>query len=89
MTGDKENFHEFDEDVTEKVKFRDGRLVEIKGKWSILFSCRNGDKWLLKEVRCFDTLMSNRMGKGCLKAHGECACGREHWSALKMQGPTS
>ncbi|XP_047326574.1 uncharacterized protein LOC124930265 [Impatiens glandulifera] len=43
MTGDKEKFFELDEAVTRKVKFGDGSTVQICGKGSIMFDCKNGD----------------------------------------------
>ena len=50
MTGDKAKFCELDEAVTGNVKFGDGSTVQIMGKGSILFSCKNGDQWMLQEV---------------------------------------
>jgi hypothetical protein len=49
-TGDKVKFCELDEAVTGNVKFGDGSTVQIMGKGSILFSCKNGDQWMLQEV---------------------------------------
>ncbi|XP_047328199.1 uncharacterized protein LOC124931713 [Impatiens glandulifera] len=53
MTGDKEKFFELDEAVTGKVKFGDGSTVQICGKGSIMFECKNGDQWLLEGVFSF------------------------------------
>jgi len=37
MTGDLEKFKTLDDEITGKVKFGDGSMVEIKGKGTILF----------------------------------------------------
>ncbi|XP_062200548.1 uncharacterized protein LOC133903256 [Phragmites australis] len=50
MIGDKEKFRELDEGVTGKVKFVDGSTVQIMGLGFVVFSCKNGDQWLLQEV---------------------------------------
>ena len=50
MTGDKEKFRELDEGVTGKVKFVDGSTMHIMGLGYVVFSCKNGDQWLLQEV---------------------------------------
>ena len=70
MTGDKEKFQELDESITGKVKFGDGRLVEIKGKGSILFCCKNGDEWRLEEVYYIPNLCSNMVSLGQLTETG-------------------
>ena len=70
MTGDKEKFQELDEAIIGKVKFSDGRSVEIKGKGSILFKCKNGDQWLLEEVYYIPTLSSHMVSLGQLTETG-------------------
>ena len=41
MTRDRCIFHELDDGITGHVKFRDGSKVQIMGKGSIVFSCKN------------------------------------------------
>ena len=48
MTGDPSKFRELNSGVTGRVKFGDGSAVQIEGKGSILFKCKNGDQWLLR-----------------------------------------
>ena len=59
MTGDVEKFKMLDETITRKVRFDDGSAVEIQGKGTILFKCKNGDQWLLSEVYYIPKLCSN------------------------------
>ncbi|XP_062224514.1 uncharacterized protein LOC133923077 [Phragmites australis] len=66
MTGDKEKFRELDEGVIGKVKFGDGSTVQIMGLGSIVFSCKNGDQWLLQEVYYIPRLCSNITSLGQL-----------------------
>ena len=70
MTGDRTKFRELDENVTRKVKFGDGSTVQIMGKGSILFGCRNGDQWLLQEVYYIPRLRSNIVSLGQLTETG-------------------
>jgi len=44
--------------------------VEIKGKGSILFKCRNGDQWVLPEVYFIPKLRSNLVSLGQLTETG-------------------
>ncbi|XP_047340405.1 uncharacterized protein LOC124943988 [Impatiens glandulifera] len=53
MTDDKEKFFELDKVVTENVKFGDGSTIQICGKGSIMFKCKNGDQWLLEGIFSF------------------------------------
>ena len=70
MTGDRAKFRELDKNVTYKVKFGDGSTVQIMGKGSILFGCRNGDQWLLQEVYYIPRLRSNIVSLGQLTETG-------------------
>ncbi|XP_047309826.1 uncharacterized protein LOC124913276 [Impatiens glandulifera] len=70
MTGDKEKFFELDEAVTGKVKFGDGSTVQICGKGSIMFECKNGDQWLLEGVFFIPSLKSNLVSLGQLTETG-------------------
>lgn len=44
MTGLRSKFYELDERVTGRVKFGDESVVLIKGKGSVAFECKNGEK---------------------------------------------
>ena len=70
MTGDKEKFQELDETIAGKVRFGDGRSVEIKGKGSIIFSCKNGEQWTLEGVYYIPSLCSNMISLGQLTETG-------------------
>lgn len=70
MTGDAKKFKVLDEIVTRKVRFGDGSSVEIRGKGSILFKCKNGDQWLLPEVYYIPKLCSNLVSLGQLTEIG-------------------
>ncbi|KAH7866011.1 hypothetical protein Vadar_014222 [Vaccinium darrowii] len=64
MSGDREKFQELDEAITGKVRFGDGSTVQIMGKGSILFECKNGDQWALKDVYYIPRLCSNLISLG-------------------------
>lgn len=44
MTGFKSKFTELNEEIAGIVKFGDGSKVNIEGKGSITFKCKNGDE---------------------------------------------
>ncbi|XP_062234089.1 uncharacterized protein LOC133931254 [Phragmites australis] len=66
MTSDKEKFKNLDNCVTDKVKFGDGSTMQIMGLGSVVFSCKNGDQWLLQEVYYISRLCSNIISLGQL-----------------------
>lgn len=70
MTGDRSKFRELDESITGRVKFGDASTVQIKGKGSILFSCKNGDQWLLQDVYYIPSLQCNMVSLGQLTETG-------------------
>ncbi|XP_031490481.1 uncharacterized protein LOC116257672 [Nymphaea colorata] len=70
MTRDRVKFRELDEAITGKVKFGDGSSVQIIGKGSILFRCKNDDQWLLNEVYYIPRLRSNIVSLGQLTEAG-------------------
>lgn len=70
MTGDRKKFRELDESITGSVRFGDASSVQIKGKGSILFSCKNGDKWLLQDVYYIPSLCCNMVSLGQLTETG-------------------
>jgi hypothetical protein len=69
MTGDKVKFHKLDESLTGRVKFGDASAVQIMGKGSILFKCKNGDQWLLQEVYYIPMLRTNFVSLGLENGH--------------------
>ncbi|KAI3435142.1 RRM domain-containing protein [Psidium guajava] len=70
MTGDKAKFQELDEGVTGRVRFGDGSSVQIMGKGSVLFSCKDGSQWLLQETYYIPRLCSNIISLGQLTECG-------------------
>ncbi|XP_074363891.1 uncharacterized protein LOC141705649 [Apium graveolens] len=70
MTGLRSKFNELDERVTGQVKFGDGSLVEIKGKGSVMFKCKNGDERIFHEVYYIPSLCSNIISLGQLSECG-------------------
>lgn len=70
MTGYKLKFRELDEGVTGRVRFGDGSTVEIKGKGSVTFVCKNGEERILKEVYYIPKLCNNIISLGQLSEDG-------------------
>lgn len=70
MTGQRGKFKELDERVTGKVKFGDGSTVNIEGKGSVAFQCKNGEEKLLKEVYYIPNLCNNIISLGQLSEAG-------------------
>ncbi|KAL8148078.1 hypothetical protein AgCh_005425 [Apium graveolens] len=70
MTGDKEKFLELDEGVVGSVKFGDGSNVKIRGKGSIIFKCKNGEKRTLKENRLYK-LLAETVKRECMLTKSE------------------
>ncbi|GKD36676.1 hypothetical protein Tco_1252185 [Tanacetum coccineum] len=64
MTGNYSYFSELNENITGRVRFRDGSCVSIKGKGSILFQGKNGEQKLLKDVYYISALRSNVISLG-------------------------
>lgn len=56
MTGIRSIFNDMDETVTGQVRFGDGSTVEIRGKGSVMFKCKNGENRVLREVYYIPTL---------------------------------
>ena len=52
------------------MKFGDGSSVEIQGKGTIMFRCRNGEQWMLEEVYYIPRLCSNLVSLGQLTESG-------------------
>ena len=70
MTGQKGKFNELDETVSGEVRFGDGSTVTIKGKGSINFSCKNGEKRCLQQVYYIPSLRNNIISLGQLSEEG-------------------
>lgn len=56
--------------MTGKVKFGDGSTVDIEGKGSITFKCKNGEERQLHEVYFIPTLHNNIISLGQLSESG-------------------
>nr|AAK50412.1 Putative retroelement [Oryza sativa Japonica Group] len=70
MSGDRRKFRELDETMTGQVRFGDASSVQIMGMGSILFSCKNGDQWLLDDVYYIPSLCCNMVSLGQLTETG-------------------
>lgn len=70
MTGRHEKFEKLDRTVKGEVKFGDGSVVQIQGRGSIKFLCKNGETRILSEVYYIPTLRSNIISLGQLSEEG-------------------
>jgi len=70
MTGDPAKFKELNRNITGKVRFGVGSAVEIMGKGSVLFQCKDKGQWLLHEVYYIPKLKSNLVSLGQLTEVG-------------------
>lgn len=70
MTGERSKFKEIDEKVTGHVHFGDGSIVDIKGKGSVVFVCKNGEEIVLDDVYFIPTLCNNIISLGQLSETG-------------------
>lgn len=70
MTGIKSKFKDMDETVTGQVRFEDGSTVEIQGKGTVMFKCKNGENCLLREVYYIPTLRNNIISLGQMSEEG-------------------
>jgi hypothetical protein len=64
MSGRREIFSELDIGTTGAVKLGDGTEVQIEGKGTIVFECRNGEHLTLKQVYYIPRLRSNILSLG-------------------------
>ncbi|GJR68716.1 zinc finger, CCHC-type containing protein [Tanacetum coccineum] len=62
--------NELNESVTGRVWFGDGSAVEIKGKGTLLFQCKNGDQLMVSDVYFIPALTSNILSLGQLTEAG-------------------
>ncbi|XP_042385790.1 uncharacterized protein LOC121977270 [Zingiber officinale] len=70
MTGHHEKFQELDETITGRVRFGDGSIIEIMGKGTIVFECKNDDRKALHEIYYIIKLCSNIISLGQLAKTG-------------------
>lgn len=70
MTGARGKFKELDERVTGKVRFGDGSTVNIKGKGTIGFLCKNREERTLTDVYYNPNLCNNIISLGQLSEAG-------------------
>ncbi|XP_035843200.1 uncharacterized protein LOC118490096 [Helianthus annuus] len=70
MTGHIDMFAELDQKVTGQVRFGDGSKVQIEGKGTILFLCKNGDHLSVSNVYYIPALRSNVMSLGQMTEDG-------------------
>jgi hypothetical protein len=70
MTGTRGMFTNLDERVTGTVKFGDGSVVEIQGRGSVLFICKNSEHRVLTDVYFIPRLRSNIVSIGQLDEIG-------------------
>ncbi|XP_074351841.1 uncharacterized protein LOC141690993 [Apium graveolens] len=70
MTSQRAKFRELEEGVTGLVKFGDESTVEIKGKGSVVFKCKNGEDIIFKEVYYIPKLYNNIISLGQLSENG-------------------
>nr|GEV55211.1 zinc finger, CCHC-type [Tanacetum cinerariifolium] len=64
ITGMREHFKELDENVSGKVRFRDGSYIEIKGKGSVLIECDDEKQRIISYVYYIPELKSNLLSLG-------------------------
>lgn len=79
MTGQRFKFSELDEKVTGEVRFGDGSTVEIKGKGTVAFKCKNEEEKLFREVYYIPNLRNNIISLGQLAEDGNKVVLNEDW----------
>lgn len=70
MTGHKEVFAELNAGVGGTVKFGDGSLVQIEGRGTVIFACKNGEHRAMTDVYYIPRLKSNIVSLGQLDENG-------------------
>jgi hypothetical protein len=70
MTGRRDAFSELDESHGGSVRFGDGSRVQIRGRGTVLFKCKNGEHRALTEVYFIPELRSSIASLGQLDEHG-------------------
>ncbi|KAG7553438.1 GAG-pre-integrase domain [Arabidopsis thaliana x Arabidopsis arenosa] len=64
MTGNRDYFSKLDENITGKVRFGDDSCIDIKGKGSILFVSKDGERKVLADVYYIPDLRSSIISLG-------------------------
>ncbi|XP_062213678.1 uncharacterized protein LOC133914629 [Phragmites australis] len=64
MTGDDDTFAELDTGTIDSVKFGDGSIVDIRGRTTVLFKCKNSDHRAVTDVYFIPKLKSNIISIG-------------------------
>lgn len=70
MTGIRSKFKNLNESVTGQVRFGDGSTVDIRGKGSVTFKCKNGEERELRDVYYIPTLRNNIISLGQMSEEG-------------------
>lgn len=70
MSGRRSKFKDLNEQVTGQVKFGDGSMMNIKGRGSLLFRCKNGEEKELKNVYFIPSMCNNIISIGQLSEKG-------------------
>jgi hypothetical protein len=70
MTGCRVAFSELNEKHRGSVRFGDGSRVQIRGRGTVLFRCKNGEHRALTEVYYIPELSSSIISLGQLDEHG-------------------
>ncbi|XP_074351811.1 uncharacterized protein LOC141690959 [Apium graveolens] len=70
MTRERSKFKELNENVKGQVCFGDGSTVNIEGKGSIIFKCKNGEDRIFHEVYYIPRLCNNILSLGQLSEEG-------------------
>jgi transposase InsO family protein len=70
MTGARSAFAELDTGVVGTVKFGDGSVIDIQGRGTVVFQCKNGDHRSLEAVYYIPKLRKNIVSVGRLDARG-------------------
>ncbi|KAL9272125.1 hypothetical protein AKJ16_DCAP22420 [Drosera capensis] len=70
MTGHREMFQQLDENITGKVRLGDGSDIQIMGKGSAVFQCKNRDQYTFLEVYYIPKLCTNIISFGQMTENG-------------------
>ncbi|XP_074375171.1 uncharacterized protein LOC141716909 [Apium graveolens] len=71
MTGYRSKFKSLDKGVMGQVRFGDGSTVEIQGRGSVRFKCKNGDELIFHDVYYIPSLCNNIISLGQLSENGK------------------
>ncbi|XP_074363990.1 uncharacterized protein LOC141704700 [Apium graveolens] len=71
MTGYRSKFKSLDEGVMGQVRFGDGSTVEIQGRGSVGFKCKNGEELIFHDVYYIPSLCNSIISLGQLSENGK------------------